>query len=56
MISSSLTVFRYELKKSFGIGTTIFWLFVILFPTILQLLIIITLSQRLICQQRYWQQ
>ena len=39
MISSSLAVFRYELKKSFGIGTTIFWLFVILFPTILQLLI-----------------
>ncbi|MEE2675350.1 MAG: hypothetical protein VX876_00145 [Planctomycetota bacterium] len=39
MVSSSLAVFRYELKKSFGIGTTIFWLFVILFPTILQLLI-----------------
>ena len=39
MISSSLAVFRYELKNSFGIGTTIFWIFVILFPTILQLLI-----------------
>mgnify|MGYP001186674783 CR=1 FL=1 len=39
MLQSSLAVFRYELKKSFGIGPTIFWLCVIVFPTILQLLI-----------------
>jgi hypothetical protein len=39
MIGKILAVFRYELKQSFGIGTTIIWLFIILFPSALQLLI-----------------
>jgi ABC-2 type transport system permease protein len=39
MIGKILAVFRYELKQSFGIGTTIIWLLIILFPSALQLLI-----------------
>ncbi len=39
MLSTSLAVFRYEFKKSFGLGNTMLWLCVIAFPTVLQLLI-----------------
>ena len=39
MIGKILAVFRYELKQSFGIGPTIIWLLIILFPSALQLLI-----------------
>jgi len=39
MISSIFSVFRYEFKKSFGIGATSLWIFVIAFPTFLQIMI-----------------
>jgi hypothetical protein len=39
MIGKILAVYRYELKQSFGIGTTVIWLLIILFPSALQLLI-----------------
>lgn len=39
MLQSSLAIYRYELKKSFSLGTTFLWICVIVFPTILQLLI-----------------
>lgn len=44
MIGKILAVYRYELKQSFGIGTTVIWLLIILFPSALQLLINLSLS------------
>ncbi|MBA61394.1 MAG: hypothetical protein CMJ76_03420 [Planctomycetaceae bacterium] len=35
----SLTIYRYELKRSFSFGATLLWLLVIVFPTFLQTLI-----------------
>ncbi|MEC7566111.1 MAG: hypothetical protein VX738_10550 [Planctomycetota bacterium] len=39
MIRKSLAVFRFELKQSFGLGMTVSWLLIILFPAALQQLI-----------------